>query len=178
MRRDTALQDHLLSAPEFSRARQGVRCAGRLRRCSVIPRHDRHDADPADAAIAAVRRTAAVLAGYRTGQAERAVHTAHVLPTMAADFVSRGRSVSDATRPCGAARAEEEVALSRPLSTRLAIRRSPDPIGHRILPVLARVQPDFTPAGLASRGHLRGAAHFLMTPQNYTSESRDWNGSP
>jgi hypothetical protein len=52
------------------------------------------------------------------------------------------------------------------------------PFGHRIMPVLARVQPGF--ALRLNPGEVEDTFEvplaFLMSPQNYTSENRDWNG--
>jgi hypothetical protein len=52
------------------------------------------------------------------------------------------------------------------------------PFGHRILPLLARVQPGFAPR--FNEGEVDDAFEvplaFLMTPQNHKCESRNWNG--
>ena len=52
------------------------------------------------------------------------------------------------------------------------------PFGHRIAPVVARVRSGF--ALRLNPGEVDDAFEvpltFLMAPQNYTSESRDWNG--
>ena len=52
------------------------------------------------------------------------------------------------------------------------------PFGHRIMPVLARVRPGF--ALRLNPGEVEDAFEvpltFLMAPQNYKRESRDWNG--
>ena len=75
--------------------------------------------------------------------------------------------------------AEEEIGLSRssvdPIGY-LDIHMTP--FGHRITPVLACVQPGFSlqlnPDEVEDAFEVPLA--FLMAPQNYKRESRDWNG--
>ena len=52
------------------------------------------------------------------------------------------------------------------------------PFGHRLVPAVARVRPGF--ALRVNKGEVDDAFEvplaFLMTPQNYKRESRNWNG--
>jgi 8-oxo-dGTP pyrophosphatase MutT (NUDIX family) len=179
-----------LTAPEFfSRARQRLAFDVPVGFADpdVIPRHDQHDADPAlIVALAAVRpvRPAAVLVPV----IER--DDLNVLFTLrTARLANHGGQISfagghidaadDSPAEAALREAEEEIAL---------LRRFVDPIGyldvhltpfgHRIMPVLARVQPGF--ALRLNPGEVEDTFEvplaFLMAPQNYTSESRDWNG--
>jgi 8-oxo-dGTP pyrophosphatase MutT (NUDIX family) len=75
--------------------------------------------------------------------------------------------------------AEEEIALSRRFVEPIGyLDIHLTPFGHRIVPVLARVRPEFSlrlnPAEVESAFDVPLA--FLMTPQNHRRESRDWSG--
>lgn len=74
--------------------------------------------------------------------------------------------------------AEEEIALSRRFVEPIGyLDIHMTPWGHRIVPVLARVRPGFSLR--LNRDEVDDAFEvplaFLMTPQNYERESRDWN---
>jgi 8-oxo-dGTP pyrophosphatase MutT (NUDIX family) len=87
---------------------------------------------------------------------------------------------SDATPAAAALReAEEEIALSRRFVDPIGyLDIHLTPFGHRIMPVLARVQPGFVLR--LNPGEVEDTFEvpltFLMSPQNYTSENHDWNG--
>jgi 8-oxo-dGTP pyrophosphatase MutT (NUDIX family) len=75
--------------------------------------------------------------------------------------------------------AEEEIALPRRFVEPIGyLDVHMTPFGHRILPVLARVQPGFTVR--FNKGEVDDAFEvplaFLMTPQNHKRETRNWNG--
>jgi 8-oxo-dGTP pyrophosphatase MutT (NUDIX family) len=180
----------MLMLPEFfSRARQRLTFdvpAG-FADPDVIPRNDQHAADPAlIAAFAAVRpvRTAAVLVPVIERDEPSVLFTQRT--TRLADhggeisFPGGKIDSSDATPAAAALReAEEEIALSRRFVDPIGyLDIYLTPFGHRIMPVLARVQPGF--ALRLNPGEVEDTFEvpltFLMAPQNYTSENRDWNG--
>ena len=153
---------------------------------NVIPRHDQQDADPAVvAAIAGVRPSLAavlvpiierdepsVLLTQRTAQL--ADHAGQI------SFPGGKIDASDESPVAAALReAEEEIALPRRFVEPIGyLDVHMTPFGHRILPVLARVQPGFTVR--FNKGEVDDAFEvplaFLMTPQNHKRESRNWNG--
>src|SRR6516225_8361000 len=154
---------------------------------NVLPRHDAHDTDPAVlAALAAVRpiRPAAVLVPI-IGHAEPSVlftqRTAHLADHAGQISFPGGKIDTGDASPAAAAlrEADEEIALTpyfvEPIGC-LDIHMNP--FGYRIVPVLARVRPGF--ALRLNRDEVKNTFEvplaFLMTPQNYKRESRDWNG--
>jgi 8-oxo-dGTP pyrophosphatase MutT (NUDIX family) len=182
--------DRPLTAPEFfSRARQKLTFdvpAG-FADPNVIPRHDQHDADPTlIAAFAAVRpvRTAAVLVPIIERDEPTVLFTQRTVRLTdhggQISFPGGHIDSSDPTPAAAALReAEEEIALSRHIVHLIGyLDVHLTPFGHRIMPVLARVQPGFVlrlnPDEVENAFEVPLA--FLMLPQNYTNESRDWNG--
>jgi 8-oxo-dGTP pyrophosphatase MutT (NUDIX family) len=179
-----------LTAPEFfSRARQRLTFDVPVGFADpdVIPHHDQHDADPAlIAALAAVRpvRTAAVLVPVIERNEPSVLFTQRTarLADHGGQISFPGGKIdsSDATPVAAALReAEEEIALSRRFVDPIGyLDIHLTPFGHRIIPLLARVQPGF--ALRLNPGEVEDTFEvpltFLMMPQNYTSESRDWNG--
>ena len=94
---------------------------------------------------------------------------------------ARGKIDAGDESPAAAAlrEAEEEIALARRFVAPIGyLDIQMTPFGHRIAPVLARVRPGFAlrlnPDEVDDAFEVPLA--FLMAPQNYTSESRDWNG--
>jgi 8-oxo-dGTP pyrophosphatase MutT (NUDIX family) len=154
---------------------------------NVIPPHDQQNADPAVvAAIAGVRpvRLAAVLVPV-IERDELSVlftlRTAHLNDHAGQISFPGGKIDAGDKSPSAAAlrEAEEEIALPRRFVEPLGyLDVHMTPFGHRILPVLARVQPGF--ALRFNKGEVDDAFEvplpFLMTPQNYKRESRNWNG--
>jgi 8-oxo-dGTP pyrophosphatase MutT (NUDIX family) len=152
----------------------------------VIPRHDQHDSNPVViSAIAAVRpiRPAAVLVPI-IERDELSVlftqRTGHLADHAGQISFPGGKIDATDESPTAAAlrEAEEEIALSRRFvepTGYLDIHMTP--WGHRIVPVLARVRPGFSLR--LNRDEVDDAFEvplaFLMTPQNYKRESRDWN---
>jgi len=183
------LPDNLIASEFFSRAQERLTFdvpAG-FADPNVIPPHDQQNADPAVvAAIAAVRpiRFAAVLVPV-IERDELSV----LLTRRTADLADHAGQVSfpggkiDAIdeSPVAAAlrEAEEEIALPRRFVQPIGyLDVHMTPFGHRILPVLARVRPGF--ALRFNKGEVDDAFEvplaFLMSPQNYKRESRNWNG--
>ena len=152
----------------------------------VIPRHDQHDSNPVViSAIAAVRpiRPAAVLVPIIERDELSVLFTQRTghLAEHAGQISFPGCKI-DATdeSPTAAAlrEAEEEIALSRRFVEPIGyLDIHMTPWGHRIVPVLARVRPGFSLR--LNRDEVDDAFEvplaFLMTPQNYERESRDWN---
>ena len=155
MRGSARHTDRLLTAPEFfSRARQRLSfdVPEGFTDPDVIPRHDQLDADPAlIAAIAAVRpvRTAAVLVPVIERDEPSVLFTLRTsrLADHGGQISFPGGKIdsSDATPAAAALReAEEEIALSRRFVDPIGyLDVHLTPFGHRIMPVLARVQPGF-----------------------------------
>src|SRR6516164_3862707 len=154
---------------------------------NVIPRNDQQDADPAVvAAIAAVRpiRLAAVLVPVIERDEPSVLltqRTAHLADHAGQVSFPGGKIDPGDESPTAAAlrEAEEEIALPRRFVQPIGyLDVHMTPFGHRILPVLARVQPGF--ALRFNKGEVDDAFEvplpFLMTPQNYKRESRNWNG--
>ena len=179
-----------LSAPDFfSRARERLTLdvPTGFADPHVIPHHDAQDADSAViAAIAAVRpiRLAAVLVPIIERNEPSVLftqRTAHLTDHAGQISCPGGKIDASDESPAAAAlrEAEEEIALAhrfvKPLGY-LDVHLTP--FGHRIMPMLARVQPGF--ALRLNPGEVEDTFEvpltFLMAPQNYTSESRDWNG--
>ena len=75
--------------------------------------------------------------------------------------------------------AEEEIALDRNFVRPIGhLDVHMTPFGHRIMPVLARVRPGFALQFNKSEvdDAFKVPLTFLMTPENYKRESRNWNG--
>jgi len=153
----------------------------------AIPRHDQHDADPAMiAALAAVRpvRLAAVLVPVVERDEPNVLLTRRTarLNDHAGEIAFPGGKIDpgDASPVAAALReAEEEIALPRSFIQPIGyLDVHLTPFGHRILPVLARVQPGFTLR--LNEEEVDDAFEvplaFLMTPQNHKRVSRNWNG--
>ena len=153
----------------------------------VIPPHDQHDTDPAVvAAIAAVRpiRPAAVLVPIIERDEPSVLftqRTAHLADHPGQISFPGGKIDAADGSPAAAAlrEAEEEIALARRFVEPLGyLDIHMTPFGHRIVPLLARVRPGFTLR--LNRDEADDAFEvplaFLMAPQNYKRESRDWNG--
>jgi 8-oxo-dGTP pyrophosphatase MutT (NUDIX family) len=153
----------------------------------VIPQHDQQDADPAVvAAMAAVRpiRLAAVLVPIIERDEPSVLftqRTAHLADHAGQISFPGGKIDASDESPTAAAlrEAEEEIALPRRFVVPIGyLDIHMTPFGHRIAPVVARVRPGF--ALRLNPGEVEDAFEvpltFLMAPQNYTSESRDWNG--
>ena len=190
MEKAAAHNDCLLTAAEFfSRAQQRLTFdvpAG-FADPNVIPRHDQQNADPAVvAAIAAVRpvNLAAVLVPIIDRDEPGVLFTQRTadLRDHAGQISFPGGKIdaSDENPAAAALReAEEEIALPRHLIQPIGyLDVHMTPFGHRILPVLARVQSGF--ALRFNKGEVDDAFEvplaFLMTPQNHKLESRNWNG--
>jgi 8-oxo-dGTP pyrophosphatase MutT (NUDIX family) len=154
---------------------------------SVIPRHDQQDAEPAVvAALAAVRpvRLAAVLVPIIERDEPSVLftqRTAHLTDHAGQISFPGGKIDASDESPTAAAlrEAEEEIALARRFVEPLGyLDVHMTPFGHRIVPVVARVKPGF--ALRFNKGEVDDAFEiplaFLMTPQNYKRESRNWNG--
>jgi 8-oxo-dGTP pyrophosphatase MutT (NUDIX family) len=154
---------------------------------NVIPRHDQQDADPAVvAAIAAVRpvRFAAVLVPIIERDEPSVLFTQRTarLADHAGQISFPGGKIdaSDESPVAAALReAEEEIALPRHFVEPLGyLEVHMTPFGHRIVPLVARVRPGFSLR--FNKGEVDDAFEvplaFLMTPQNYKRESRNWNG--
>jgi 8-oxo-dGTP pyrophosphatase MutT (NUDIX family) len=154
---------------------------------NALPRHDAHDTDPAVlAAIAAVRpiRPAAVLVPIIERDEPSVLFTQRT--SRLADhggqisFPGGKIDAGDASPTDAALReAEEEIALARSFVEPIGyLDIHITPFGHRIVPVLARVRPGFELR--LNQNEVDTAFEvplaFLMTPQNYRRESRDWNG--
>ena len=153
----------------------------------MIPRNDQQDADPAVvAAIAAVRpiRLAAVLVPVIERDEPSVLltqRTAHLADHAGQVSFPGGKIDPGDESPTAAAlrEAEEEIALARRFVQPIGyLDVHMTPFGHRILPVLARVRPGF--ALRFNKGEVDDAFEvplaFLMSPQNYKRESRNWNG--
>jgi 8-oxo-dGTP pyrophosphatase MutT (NUDIX family) len=154
---------------------------------NALPRHDAHDTDPAVlAAIAAVRpiRPAAVLVPIIERDEPSVLFTQRT--SRLADhggqisFPGGNIDAGDASPTDAALReAEEEIALARSFVEPIGyLDIHITPFGHRIVPVLARVRPGFELR--LNQNEVDTAFEvplaFLMTPENYKRESRDWNG--
>jgi 8-oxo-dGTP pyrophosphatase MutT (NUDIX family) len=179
-----------LTASEFflrARDRLTLQAPAGLGDLSVLPRHDGLDDDPAlAAAIAAVRpiRPAAVLVPiveYDEPTVLFTQRTAHLNDHSGqVSFPGGNIDAGDASPVAAALReAEEEIALPRGLVDPIGyLDIHMTPFGHRIAPVLARVQPRFSLR--LNRDEVDDAFEvplaFLMAPQNHRRENRDWNG--
>jgi 8-oxo-dGTP pyrophosphatase MutT (NUDIX family) len=154
---------------------------------TAIPRHDQQDADPAVvAAIAAVRpiRLAAVLVPIIDRDEPSVLftqRTAHLTDHAGQISFPGGKIDANDESPAAAAlrEADEEIALAHRFVEPLGyLEVHLTPFGHRIIPMLARVQPGFAlrlnPDEVEDTFEV--PLTFLMAPQNYKSESRDWNG--
>jgi 8-oxo-dGTP pyrophosphatase MutT (NUDIX family) len=154
---------------------------------NVIPRHDQQHADAAVvAAIAAVRpiRLAAVLVPIIERDEPSVLftqRTAHLADHAGQISFPGGKiDVSDESPAAAALReAEEEIALPRRFVAPIGyLDVHMTPFGHRILPVIAGVRSGF--ALRFNKGEVNDAFEvplaFLMTPQNYKRETRNWNG--
>lgn len=154
---------------------------------NVIPWHDQQDADPAViAAIAGVRpiRLAAVLVPIIDRDEPSVLftqRTAHLADHGGQISFPGGKIDASDESPAAAAlrEAEEEIALARGFVEPLGyLDVHMTPFGHRILPLLARVRSGF--ALRFNKGEVDDAFEvplaFLMTPQNYKREIRNWNG--
>jgi 8-oxo-dGTP pyrophosphatase MutT (NUDIX family) len=138
------------------------------------------------AAIAAVRpiRPAAVLVPIIERDEPSVLltqRTAHLVDHAGQISFPGGKIDAGDESPAAAAlrEAEEEIALSRRFVEPLGyLDIHITPWGHRIVPVVARVRPGF--ALQLNRDEVDDAFEvplaFLMTPQSYKRESRDWNG--
>jgi 8-oxo-dGTP pyrophosphatase MutT (NUDIX family) len=184
-----AHNDHALTASEFflrAKERLTFDVPAGFADPTVIPRHEQH-ADPAVvAAIAAVRpiRLAAVLVPIIERDEPTVLftqRTSHLRDHAGQISFPGGKIDASDESPTAAAlrEAEEEIALTRSFVEPLGyLDIHMTPFGHRILPVLARVRPDF--ALRLNPGEVDDTFEvpltFLTAPQNYTSESRDWNG--
>ena len=178
-----------LTAAEFFtrvRARLSLEVPAGLTDPSITPNRGDHDADPVMRKIAEVRpiRPAAVLVPI-VDHAEPTVlltQRAQHLPDHPGQVSFPGGKIdADDESPAAAAlrEAEEEIALPRHLVQPIGyLDVHLTPFGHRILPLLARVQPGFAPR--FNEGEVDDAFEvplaFLMTPQNHKCESRNWNG--
>jgi len=188
---DNALHsDRFLTASEFfSRAQERFvfDIPVGLADPNVLPRHDAHDTDPAVlAAIAAVRpiRPAAVLVPVIEHHDPSVLFTqrsSHLADHGGQISFPGGKIDAGDASPAGAAlrEAEEEIALARSFVEPIGyLDVHITPFGHRIVPVLARVRLGFELR--LNQNEVDTAFEvplaFLMTPQNYKRESRDWNG--
>ena len=153
---------------------------------SVVPTAGDHAVDPLQLAIAAVRpiRPAAVLVPI-VQRAEPMVlltqRTAH-LPDHAGQISFPGGKI-DATdeSPMAAAlrEAEEEIGLDRRFIYPIGyLDLYMTTLGYRIVPTLARVDPDFelrlNPSEVDDAFEV--PLVFLMEPGNHQRHSRDWQG--
>ena len=188
---DSALHnDRFLTASKFfsrARGRLTFDVPAGLANPNVLPRHDAHDTDPAVlAAIAAVRpiRPAAVLVPIIEHDALSVLftqRTAHLADHGGQISFPGGKIDAGDASPADAAlrEAEEEIALARSFVEPIGyLDIHMTPFGHRIVPVLARVRPGFELR--LNQNEVDTAFEvplaFLMTPQNYKRESRNWNG--
>jgi 8-oxo-dGTP pyrophosphatase MutT (NUDIX family) len=188
---DSALhKDRFLTASEFFSRAQGrltLDVPVGLANPNVLPRHDAHDTDPAVlAAIAAVRpiRPAAVLVPIIERDEPSVLftqRTAHLADHGGQISFPGGKIDAGDASPADAAlrEAEEEIALARSFVEPIGyLDIHITPFGHRIVPVLARVRPGFEPCLNQNEVDtvFEVPLAFLMTPQNYKRESRNWNG--
>jgi 8-oxo-dGTP pyrophosphatase MutT (NUDIX family) len=186
-----AMQNHrpITGSEFFSRAlaKLTLDVPGGLADPHVVPRHDDNEADPAvAAAIAQVRpiRAAAVLVPIVERDEPSVLltqRTAHLNDHAGQISFPGGKIDAGDASPAAAAlrEAEEEIGLSRSLVDPIGyLDIHMTPFGHRIAPVLARVQPGFSlrlnPGEVDEAFEVPLA--FLMTPQNHQRDSRDWNG--
>jgi 8-oxo-dGTP pyrophosphatase MutT (NUDIX family) len=184
-------QTEALAAPAFdffeiARARLTLDEPSGFADPDILPQRGDHDADPVVKAMAAVRpiKPAAVLIPI-VARSEPMVlltqRTAH-LPQHAGQIAFPGGKI-DATDPTPLAAALREAQEEVGLDTRHV-----DPIGYldvymttlgyRIVPVVARVHPDFTmtlnPGEVADAFEV--PLSFLMEATNHQTHSREWQG--
>ena len=107
--------------------------------------------------------------------------TAHLADYAGQISLPGGKIDASDESPAAAAlrEAEEEIALPRRFVAPIGyLDIHMTPFGHRIVPVLARVRSGF--ALRFNKGEVDDAFEvplaFLMTPQNYKRETRNWNG--
>jgi 8-oxo-dGTP pyrophosphatase MutT (NUDIX family) len=171
---------------ERARARLGLDVPAGLTDPDVIPSHGDHDIDPLMKAISEVRpvKPASVLVPV-VARAEPMVlltqRTAH-LPEHAGQISFPGGKIdAQDTSPLAAAlrEAEEEIGLDHALVEPIGyLDLYMTTLGYRIVPVLARVSPDYTLTlnpGEVDHAFEVPLAH-LMEPANHQLCRRDWRG--
>ncbi len=186
---DTAIsQDMLSSAAFFGRAaeRLSLDVPPGLTDPTVVPRRGDHDSEEMMKAIAEVRpiKPAAVLVPIIERDEPTILltqRTAHLRDHAGQIAFPGGKIDAGDASPLAAAlrEASEEIGLDE---SRIAPIGYLDlymtRFGYRIVPVVARVRPDFTlllnPAEVDDAFEV--PLSFLMAPENHQRHSREWNG--
>src|SRR6266446_3430517 len=153
---------------------------------NITPAHGDHDADPVMQAIAAVRpiRPAAVLVPIVDRPEPTVLLTQRTteLSSHAGQIAFPGGKIDpgDASPLAAALReASEEIGLDRRLVHPIGyLDLYLTTLGYRIVPTVARVDPDFELALNAAEVHdtFEVPLAFLMQPINHQRHSREWNG--
>jgi 8-oxo-dGTP pyrophosphatase MutT (NUDIX family) len=186
---DSAATAQPLAAEEFfarAAARLTLDVPAGLTDASVVPRQGDHGIDPAAEAVAAIRpiRPAAVLVPI-VERAEPMVlltqRTAHLKDHAGQISFPGGKIDAEDASPTATAlrEAQEEIGLDPGLVGPIGyLDLYMTTFGFRIVPLVARVKPDFTLA--LNREEVDDAFEvplaFLMAPENHQRQSRDWNG--
>jgi len=178
----------LLGQDFFARARERLtlELPPGLADPNITPTHGDHDADPVMRAIAAVRpiRPAAVLVPIVDRPEPTVLLTQRTteLSSHAGQIAFPGGKIDpgDASPLAAALReASEEIGLDRRLVHPIGyLDLYLTTLGYRIVPTVARVDPDFELALNAAEVHdtFEVPLAFLMQPINHQRHSREWNG--
>ena len=152
----------------------------------IIPRRGDHDLDPVMEAIAAVRpiKPAAVLVGVVEREQPTVLLTQRTthLPDHAGQVAFPGGKIDagDASPLAAALReAREEIGLDSALVEPVGyLELYMTTLGYRIVPVLARVQPQFrlTLNEAEVESTFEVPLSFLMESANHQRHSREWQG--
>jgi len=153
---------------------------------SVMPTRGDHDADPVMRKIAEVRpiRPAAVLVPVVDHPEPTVLLTqrAQHLPDHAGQISFPGGKIEDGdASPCASAlrEAQEEIGLDRAhVEPYGYLDLYMTTLGYRIVPVIARVKPDFTPKLNVAEvdATFEVPLAFLMDQTNVQRHSREWQG--
>src|SRR6266702_5186831 len=178
----------LLGQDFFNRARERLtlELPPGLADPNITPTHGDHDADPVMQAIAAVRpiRPAAVLVPIVDRPEPTVLLTQRTteLSSHAGQIAFPGGKIDpgDASPLAAALReASEEIGLDRRLVHPIGyLDLYLTTLGYRIVPTVARVDPDFELARNAAELHetFEVPLAFVMQPINHQRHSREWQG--